>query len=105
MSAEPAARGAIRLRLAGGEVFVARGAILLDAALAAGLALPFGCRSARCGVCRVEVLDGGGGLEPPGPAEVLTLRAFGCPSEVRLACQARLAGPATVRPVARSDPN
>lgn len=106
MSAGSASPGEVRLRLAeSGEAWVARGALLLDAALAAGLALPFGCRSARCGVCRVEVLDGGGGLAPPGPLEALTLRTFGCSPEVRLACQARLAGPATVRPAVEPDPS
>jgi 3-phenylpropionate/trans-cinnamate dioxygenase ferredoxin reductase subunit len=62
-----------------GQVFSAfRGDILLDAASKDGADIPYDCRSGRCGVCRVRVLDGlavGGECREPG-----TVRA----------CQARI---------------
>jgi ferredoxin len=64
--------------------------------------VPFSCRSACCGTCRVFVLEGGELLEPPEEDEMEVLDAFGDdPASVRLACQARLrggAGRVRVRP-------
>lgn len=64
--------------------------------------VPFSCRSACCGTCRVSVLDGGELLEPPEEDEIEVLDAFGDdPAAVRLACQARFragAGRLRVRP-------
>lgn len=74
-----------------------QGAILLDAAEEAGNFLPFGCRTAKCGVCRVEVVEGT--LTEPGTLESLTLERFRCSENMRLACQARVDGPVTVRTV------
>jgi NAD(P)H-flavin reductase len=52
------------------QVFsVFRGDILLDAALKEGIDIPHDCRSGRCGLCRVRVLDGlavGGECREPG---------------------------------------
>lgn len=42
----------------GSRIAVARGQTLLDAALAAGLALPYGCRVGGCGTCRCRLLQG-----------------------------------------------
>lgn len=53
--------------------------------------VPFSCRSACCGTCRVLVLEGGDLLEPPAEDELEVLEVFGDdPGAVRLACQARL---------------
>jgi len=53
--------------------------------------VPFSCRSASCGTCRVDVLEGGDLLEPPRDEELDILDIFGDdPSRRRLACQARL---------------
>jgi ferredoxin len=64
--------------------------------------VPFSCRSACCGTCRVSVLEGGELLEPAEEDELEVLDAFGDdPAVVRLACQARLragAGRLRVRP-------
>ena len=64
--------------------------------------VPFSCRSACCGTCRVSVLEGVELLEPPQEDELEVLEVFGDdPSRVRLACQARLragAGRLRVRP-------
>ena len=71
---------------------VPRGAALIDVAdehLAAGV--PFSCRSATCGTCRVEVLDGADGLAPAGEEEreLLALLAEG--PAVRLCCKLEVA--------------
>jgi 2Fe-2S ferredoxin len=62
--------------------------------------VPFSCRSATCGSCRVDVIEGSEWLEPPEVRERETLAVFGDdPAKRRLACQARLraGGGATVR--------
>lgn len=61
--------------------------------------VPFSCRSASCGTCRVAVLAGAELLEPPRDDELEVLDVFGDdPGATRLACQARLkAGPGLVR--------
>jgi ferredoxin len=64
--------------------------------------VPFSCRSASCGTCRLDVLEGAELLEPPRDEELDVLDVFGDdPSRVRLACQARIgpgAGRLRVRP-------
>jgi CDP-4-dehydro-6-deoxyglucose reductase/ferredoxin-NAD(P)+ reductase (naphthalene dioxygenase ferredoxin-specific) len=40
------------------SIDVPAGTTILDAALAAGIAYPFGCRSGNCGACKSELLDG-----------------------------------------------
>jgi 2Fe-2S ferredoxin len=55
--------------------------------------VPFSCRSACCGTCRVQVLEGANLLDPALEDELEVLEAFGDdPAECRLACQARLRG-------------
>jgi ferredoxin len=54
-------------------------------------AVPFSCRSASCGTCRVDVVEGEALLEPPGDEELDVLDLFGDdPAKVRLACQLRV---------------
>jgi ferredoxin len=50
--------------------------------------IPFSCRSASCGTCQVEVLEGEELLEPPNEAESDLLPLLG--GKGRLACQARV---------------
>lgn len=52
------------------------------------LDLPFSCRAATCGTCRVEVMEGSDAFAEPEPEERDLLEAFGEPAGVRLACQA-----------------
>jgi ferredoxin len=53
--------------------------------------VPFSCRSASCGTCRIDVLEGAELLEPPCFEELDVLDLFGDdPSRRRLACQARV---------------
>ncbi|MGC4091301.1 MAG: 2Fe-2S iron-sulfur cluster-binding protein [Polyangiaceae bacterium] len=58
--------------------------------------IPFSCRSASCGTCHVQVLEGAELLEPPDPAEAELLSLLGGGPGHRLACQARVRGGAGV---------
>jgi ferredoxin len=78
------------------------GACLVDLCDERNAPVPFSCRSASCGTCRVEVLEGAELLEPPRDEELDVLDIFGDdPARRRLACQARArpgAGRIRVRP-------
>ena len=73
------------------------GDYLMDIAMEEDLPIPFGCTSARCGICQVEVI--GGALAPADELEQGTLDQFRCAPTVRLACQAKLKGDVSLRPV------
>ena len=64
--------------------------------------VPFSCRSASCGTCRIDVLEGADLLAPPRDEELDVLDIFGDdPARRRLACQAcvvAVAGRVRVRP-------
>lgn len=61
-------------------------------------AVPFSCRFANCGTCRVEVLEGLELCEPPTEREARVRRIFSDGDDVRLACQLRVrAGDGVVR--------
>ena len=58
--------------------------------------VPFSCRSASCGTCHIDVLEGEEHLEPPEAAEAELIELLG--GHGRLACQARLkSGPGLIR--------
>jgi len=60
--------------------------------------IPFSCRSASCGTCQVEIVEGAAYFEPPSPEEAELLELLGGEGCHRLACQARLLpGPGLVR--------
>lgn len=61
--------------------------------------IPFHCRRAKCGMCRMEILEGADTLLPAGESELKVLEVFGLPShQYRLACQAQMyPGFATLR--------
>jgi ferredoxin len=68
------------------------GTRLLDLCDERDAPVPFSCRDASCGTCRVDVLEGRELLEPPNPEELAVLGVFGDdPSRRRLACQLRVA--------------
>jgi ferredoxin len=76
----------------------AAGGRLLDVCDEAHAPVEVSCRSASCGVCRVEVLAGADRLDPPRADEAEVLRLFAAAPGQRLACQAVLrAGPGLVR--------
>ena len=52
--------------------------------------VPFSCRSASCGTCRVEVLAGAEALKSPDEDELQVLELFGDGPTVRLCCQLEL---------------
>jgi ferredoxin len=78
------------------------GARLVDLCDERAAPVPFSCRSASCGTCRVDVLEGADLLAPPLDEELDVLDIFGDdPAHRRLACQARVVaagGRVRVRP-------
>lgn len=52
--------------------------------------VPYSCRAANCGTCRVKVEEGGEALAPPGMEESEILDIFGNEPGVRLACQLQI---------------
>jgi ferredoxin len=60
--------------------------------------IPFSCRSASCGTCHIEILEGAGLLSPPEEQEEELLDILGGDGTTRLACQARVKpGPGLIR--------
>ena len=53
--------------------------------------VPYSCRSASCGTCRVKVVKGAEAFPSPEDDELEVLEAFGEPSDVRLCCQLQIA--------------
>ena len=74
-------------------------AALIDLCDAHDAPVPFSCRSASCGTCRIHVLEGAEHLLPAAEDELDLLDVFNHkPPLIRLACQAKLrAGADTVR--------
>jgi|SRR5690606_14740279 len=64
--------------------------------------IPFSCRSASCGTCHIDILEGADLLEPPNAEEADLLDILDGPPSSRLACQARVkagAGFIRIRPI------
>jgi 2Fe-2S ferredoxin len=79
-------------------VQVPEGGALVDVCDEHAAPVPFSCKSANCGTCRVEVLEGAAELLPPEDEELDVLEIFASPPTHRLACQAKMrAGLATLR--------
>ncbi len=77
---------------------VERHLTVLAAAAAQGVEIDSFCGGrARCGSCRVEIIDGVGALEPLTPVEQMVLGAARAAAGDRLACQARVRGAVRVR--------
>jgi ferredoxin len=78
------------------------GGALADACDKHDLPIPFSCRSASCGTCRIDILDGMSLLSDPEDEELDILDMFSAPKNQRLACCAKAKpGPGVikVRPV------
>ena len=71
------------------EATVAGAGELVDLADELLAAVPFSCRSATCGTCICQVLEGGDLLEEPNEDEAELLELMGSKGESRLCCQAR----------------
>jgi len=83
----------VRFEPSGFEVDAEPGEAIMDITDANPAAdVPYSCRAATCGTCRVEVLEGGDALSTANEFELEVLDIFGdTPDKVRLCCQARLA--------------
>ena len=78
------------------EIDALDGARLVDLCDEHDAPIPFSCRSASCGTCRIHVLAGADQLLPPEQDELELLDVFNHhPPAVRLTCQARLCPTAT----------
>lgn len=74
------------------------GGDLVDACDQVLAPIPFSCRSASCGTCHIEILEGADLFDPPSEAEADLLDLLDGPPNSRLACQARVqAGPGFIR--------
>jgi 2Fe-2S ferredoxin len=86
----------IRLRFepSGFEVDAEPGEAIMDITDANPAAeVPYSCRAATCGTCRVEVVEGSEALSTPDQFELEVLDIFGdTPDKVRLSCQTKLIG-------------
>lgn len=75
------------------------GGALADMCDKSGAPIPFSCRSANCGTCRVAIEEGGDLLLPAADEELDILDVFAVtPDRHRLACQAKVRpGPGKLR--------
>ncbi len=82
----------VRFEPSGFEVDARPGEAIMDITDANPAAeVPYSCRAATCGTCRVEVLEGAEALSKPDAYELEVLEIFGdTPDKVRLCCQAKL---------------
>jgi ferredoxin len=62
------------------------GGALADVCDDAGAPVPFSCRGANCGTCRIEVLEGASELTAPEAEEIRILELFAAAPSHRLAC-------------------
>ena len=88
------------------EVFVKAepGQSLLEASLASGIQHYNICGGhGRCSTCRIRVLDNAGGLAPRSVLETMMAAQLNWGDEIRLACQARVTGPAVVERLVLDD--
>ncbi|HKQ70483.1 MAG TPA: 2Fe-2S iron-sulfur cluster-binding protein [Polyangiaceae bacterium] len=78
------------------EVEVPEGGALVDICDRVSAPVPFSCRSATCGTCRIEVSQGLQHFEPRNEVEAELLDVLADPPHFRLACQAKLKAEAGV---------
>ena len=79
------------------EIDAPEGAALIDLCDEHKAPIPFSCRTASCGTCRVHVLEGADQLLPPAEDELDLLDVFNHkPPHIRLTCQAKLKPGATL---------
>jgi adenylate cyclase len=81
----------------GPTVTARRGLTILEVSRVSGVAHADVCSGrARCGTCRVRVLEGAGALTPIGELEAAMLKRLHAGADVRLGCQAVVQGGALV---------
>lgn len=78
------------------EIDAPDGSALIDLCDEWGAPIPFNCRSAACGTCRIEIVEGSDELTPAAQDEIDLLDIYDVkPPGMRLACQAVLRPGAT----------
>ncbi len=81
----------LRFEPSGYEVEISAGSRLVDVTDEHPRAdVPYSCRSASCGSCRVKVVEGAEGLSEADEDEIDVLDIFGNEDGVRLCCQITL---------------
>ncbi|MGB8225143.1 MAG: 2Fe-2S iron-sulfur cluster-binding protein [Polyangiales bacterium] len=93
----------VRFEHSGFEVDAQPGEAIMDITdMHPAAEVPYSCRAATCGTCRVQVLEGGDALSTPDTYELEVLEIFGdTPDKVRLSCQTRLVESAATRVILR----
>jgi adenylate cyclase len=94
-------RTRIKVTYGDGTVASATGGVsLLDVSRSAGIPHMSVCGGrARCSTCRTLVVSGGDNLTAPTDAEKVLLTRLNADPSIRLACQARLRGDVSIRPL------
>lgn len=89
----------VRFEPAGFEVDAQPGEAIMDITDANPAAeVPYSCRAATCGTCRVQVVEGGEALSIADEFELEVLDIFGdTPDKVRLCCQTKLVGGSDIK--------
>jgi ferredoxin len=75
------------------------GESLQDACTEHTTSVLFGCFSARCGICRIQVLENPAGLSEMTEMEKELLEMLSAPPGERLACQCKIVGDVTIHTV------
>lgn len=87
----------VTFQRSGNTVELASGAALIDIEDKANNEVPFGCRSAACGTCTIDVISGMNNLNPKNEDEQDVLDTLGTnKNNRRLACQCILYGDVTI---------
>ena len=79
-------------------VTVPVGTRVIEVSEKVGSAITYGCRECDCGNCLMEVVQGAENLSDPSVLEDRVLRESLAGRSERLACQAQVLGPVTVKP-------
>lgn len=80
-------------------VVVPAGTSLEDISEQTETGIVYGCRQCSCGTCMTEVIEGMENLEPASVLEIDVLEFHGASASTRLACQAKVKGDVTLRPI------
>jgi ferredoxin len=78
------------------EIEVEAGESLQDICDRHGTSILFGCFSARCGICRIRVVENKSGLSEMTEMERELIEMLSLPPDERLACQCKVVGDVTL---------
>ncbi len=95
----------VRITTTDEEFSLPTNACLTDAEELKVNGLEFGCRSGACGICAIEVAEGGENIAPQKKRETKFLNFLGHnPETIRLACQCRVRGDIVIKPAEKRKP-